>query len=53
LSSGVAHNQIGEELIGLLRQLGIAYQLMSDYKCQEAIKQFKKLPKKQQQTGWV
>ena len=26
---------------------------MSDFHCSEAIKQFKRLPKKQQQTGWV
>ena len=49
----MGQGQTGGELIGLLRQIGIAYQLMSDYKCHEAIKQFKKLPKKQQQTGWV
>ena len=26
---------------------------MSEYKCAEAVVQFMKLPKKQQQTGWV
>lgn len=41
------------DLISLLRQTGIAYQLMSDFQCSEAIKEFRKLPKKQLQTGWV
>lgn len=42
-----------QDLISLLRQLGCAYQLLSDFKCQEAIIEFKKLPSRHQQTSWV
>lgn len=47
------HESSSADLISVLRQLGSAYQLMSDYKCGEAIAQFRRLPAKQQQTGWV
>jgi anaphase-promoting complex subunit 3 len=40
-------------LISLLRQVGIAYQLLADYQCAEALEQFKKLPPSQLKTGWV
>ena len=33
--------------------IGEAYQCMSEYKCAEAIELFKKLPKKQLETGWI
>ena len=36
-----------------MRLVGEAYQCMSDYKCNQAIELFKKLPKKQLETGWV
>lgn len=42
-----------QDLIGLLRQIGQAYQLMSDYHCADAIKLFRKLPKKQLGMGWT
>jgi anaphase-promoting complex subunit 3 len=40
-------------LLGLLRQIGKAYQALCDYECKEAIELFEKLPKKQLSTGWV
>lgn len=37
----------------LLKVLGHAYMQLSLYRCQEALKVFQKLSKKQYQTGWV
>ena len=51
-----ADNQSGGQqwdLISLLRHLGQAYQMQSDYRCQEAIQMYKKLPKAHLQTAWV
>lgn len=40
-------------LLGLLKKIAKAYHLLSQYKCQEAIKSFEKLPYSQYQSGWV
>jgi tetratricopeptide (TPR) repeat protein len=51
---GKAHgrNDI-KDIVSLLKQLGIAYQNLCTFKCEEAIREFKKLPKNQYFTGWV
>jgi len=40
-------------MMALLRQLGNAYQCLATYRCNEAIKLFKGLPKSQYNTGWI
>eukprot|EP00826_Nyctotherus_ovalis_P047040 TRINITY_DN5363_c0_g4_i2.p1 TRINITY_DN5363_c0_g4~~TRINITY_DN5363_c0_g4_i2.p1 ORF type:complete len:364 (-),score=83.15 TRINITY_DN5363_c0_g4_i2:51-1142(-) len=40
-------------MIFLLRHLGNAYQCLNNYKCAEAIKLFKQLPRSQYNTGWT
>jgi anaphase-promoting complex subunit 3 len=41
------------DLMNLLKVIGHAYQQLCLYKCQESVKIFGKLPKKQYNTGWV
>ena len=42
-----------QDIITLLRQIGIAYYNLCLYRCSDAIKQFKKLPKSQYNAGWT
>ena len=41
------------DMMSLLKIFGHAYLQLCLYKCQESIKVFNKLPKKQFQTGWT
>lgn len=41
------------DMMSLLKVLGHAFLQLCLYRCQEGIKIFGKLPKKQYQTGWV
>jgi len=46
-------NSAVQEILGLLSVLGAAYQRVCKYQCKEALQILRRLPVRQQMTGWV